>query len=129
MARKSRFITADAFRARFSEKERAKAAARTAELIAEELTLRDLRRARDLTQTEMAASLGLPQGQISRLEHRSDMLLSTLAHYVRAMGGELKLVVAFPDRPPVSLASLADVFEPKPAIKRSSKRGSAKPAE
>jgi transcriptional regulator with XRE-family HTH domain len=80
--------------------------ARAAELIAEEMTLRDLRKARELTQARMAQLLGVGQDSISRLEQRSDLLLSTLRDYVAAMGGNLRLMVEFPDRPPVSLSAL-----------------------
>jgi DNA-binding XRE family transcriptional regulator len=89
----------------------ARVEARAKQLIAEELTLRDLRKARALTQVRLARTLGIGQEHVSRLEQKSDMLLSTLASYVRAMGGDLKLLVEFPDRPPVRLANLADIFE------------------
>jgi hypothetical protein len=50
--------------------------------------------------------LGVGQDTISRLEKRSDMLLSTLRHYVESMGGKLELVAQFPNRPPVILDHL-----------------------
>lgn len=81
---------------------RAQVEARAEALIAEEMTLRDLRKARDLTQERMAELLGVGQESISRLESRADMLLSTLRSYITAMGGSLDLVVRFPDRPAVS---------------------------
>jgi predicted transcriptional regulator len=62
------------------------------ELIAEEKTLRDLRQALSLTQVRMAETHGIGQESISRLEKRSDLLISTLGSYVKAMGGELRLV-------------------------------------
>jgi transcriptional regulator with XRE-family HTH domain len=96
----------------WSAKRLAKVEARAQQLIAEEMTLRDLRRAHALTQAQLAKTLGIGQEHISRLEQKSDMLLSTLASYVRAMGGDLRLIAEFPDRPPVALASFADVFEP-----------------
>jgi DNA-binding XRE family transcriptional regulator len=80
--------------------------ARAAELIAEELSLRDLRKARDKTQTAVAKKLGIGQESVSRLEKRSDLMLSTLRDYVEAMGGELHLVSEFPNRPPVYLQGL-----------------------
>jgi hypothetical protein len=86
---------------------RKKVEARAAELIAEELTLRELRKARKLTQVRMAKALGITQDSVSRLEQRSDLLLSTLRRTVEAMGGSLSLVAEFPDRPPVVLAGLA----------------------
>ncbi|VAX09562.1 hypothetical protein MNBD_GAMMA26-350 [hydrothermal vent metagenome] len=85
---------------------RAKVAARADELIAEEMTIRDLRKALDLTQERMSELLGVGQDSISRLESRSDMLLSTLRSYINAMGGSLDLIIHFPDRPPVVLSEL-----------------------
>lgn len=78
------------------------------ERLEEYRTLQDLRKARDLTQVRMAETLGVKQENISRLEKRSDLLLSTLRSYVRAMGGTLELVARFPDRHPVVLSSLFD---------------------
>jgi transcriptional regulator with XRE-family HTH domain len=80
---------------------------RAAELIAEELSLRDLREAREKTQVAVAKELGIGQEGISRIEKRSDLMLSTLRGYVEAMGGELRLIAEFPDRPPVQLQGLA----------------------
>ncbi len=91
---------------RLPAERRERVKARAEELIAEELTLRDLRKARDLTQERMAEMLDIGQDSISRLEQRSDLLLSTLRSYVGAMGGSLELVARFPDRPAVSLAGL-----------------------
>lgn len=87
---------------------RKKVEARAAELIAEEMTLRELRTARKLTQVRMARTLGITQDSVSRLEKRSDLLLSTLRKTVEAMGGNLSLVAEFPDRPPVVLAGIAE---------------------
>jgi len=81
---------------------------RAVELIAEEMTLRELRKARQLTQINVARKLGISQDGVSRLEQRSDLLLSTLRKTVEAMGGNLSLIAKFPDRPPVELAGLAD---------------------
>lgn len=78
------------------------------ELYAEELSLRDLRKALKLTQNHIAQELKIGQESVSRLENRSDLLLSTLRNYIAAMGGELKLIVQFPDRPPVLLEGLLE---------------------
>jgi len=83
--------------------------ARTAELVAREMSLRDLRKALGKTQAAMADQLGIKQENVSRIEQRSDMLLSTLNGYLRVMGGRLRLVAEFKGRPPVELAGLADV--------------------
>jgi DNA-binding XRE family transcriptional regulator len=69
-------------------------------------TLKDLRQAAMQTQEELAATLGVRQDTISRLEKRSDMLLSTLRQYVEGMGGRLELVAQFPNRPPVIIDHL-----------------------
>lgn len=75
-------------------------------LIAEEMTLRDLRKARNQTQARVAKELGINQENVSRLEQRSDLLISTLSGYVEAMGGKLCLMAEFPDRPPVAIAGI-----------------------
>jgi len=64
-------------------------------------TLKGLRKRTGHTQEELAAALGVGQDTISRLEKRSDMLLSTLRHYVECIGGQLALVATFPDQPPM----------------------------
>ena len=93
---------------RLSAERRKKVEARAAELLAEEMTLRDLRKARALTQARMAQELGITQDGVSRLEKRSDLLLSTLRKSVEAMGGRLSLVAEFPDRAPVVLTGIAE---------------------
>ena len=90
-----------------SPAQRKRIEARAVELIAEEMTLRELRRARKLTQVRMAKALGITQDGVSRLEKRSDLLLSTLRKTVKAMGGSLSLVAQFPDRAPVVLSGIA----------------------
>lgn len=96
---------------------RAKIAARAETLIAEEIALQHLRKARRLTQERMAQLLGIGQDSVSRLEGRSDLLLSTLKSYVEAMGGSLKLVVEFPD----SIAVLSSLGEAGDGKKQTSK--------
>jgi DNA-binding XRE family transcriptional regulator len=81
---------------------------RTAELIAEELNLRELRRLRRLTQARLSKKLKIGQEGVSRIEKRSDLYLSTLRGYVEGVGGELIVMVRFPDRPPVILAGLGE---------------------
>jgi DNA-binding XRE family transcriptional regulator len=107
-------------------KRRKKVAARAAELIAEELSLRDLRKARAKTQTALARELGVGQEGISRLEKRSDLMLSTLRGYVEAMGGELHLIAEFPDRPPVHLRGLAVMDQANKAARHAPRKKSSK---
>ena len=77
-------------------KRRARIERRASELA----TLKDLREAVERTQKDLAERLGVGQDTISRIEQRSDILLSTLRRYVEAMGGALELVARFPDRQP-----------------------------
>lgn len=82
---------------------------RAAEIIAEEMSLRDLRKARKLTQARVAKALGITQDSVSRLEKRSDLLLSTLRKTVKAMGGDVRIIAEFPDRAPIVLAKFSGV--------------------
>lgn len=54
-----------------------------------------LHRARRLTQAQLAQSLGMDQAELSRLEHQADLLVSTLARYMEALGAELSVTVTF----------------------------------
>lgn len=87
-------------------------------LHAEYLTLQDLRKAKELTQTNLAETLGIRQATVSQMEKRSDLMLSTLRSYVEAMGGSLSLMVEFPDRTPVVLDGLGDTEEPSRKLKK-----------
>lgn len=84
--------------AKLPEKEHRAIRKRTAERIAEEATLRQLREARALSQVEMAEKLQINQAAVSKLERRTDMYLSTLRSYIEAMGGKLEIVACFPDK-------------------------------
>jgi hypothetical protein len=92
---------------KLSPAQRKRVEARAAQLVAEEMSLRELRRAHKLTQERVAETLGIGQDQVSRLEQRSDLLISTLRGYVEAMGGRLTLVAEFPRRKPVVLSGIA----------------------
>jgi len=64
----------------------------------QEMTLQELRqRVSGLTQTQLADLMKVTQGAISQVENRHDVLLSKLASYVHALGGELELIARFPD--------------------------------
>ncbi|PLW76552.1 helix-turn-helix domain-containing protein [Cohaesibacter celericrescens] len=93
----------------------------------EYLTLQQLRKAKDMTQVQLAETLGIRQASVAQMEKRSDLMLSTLRSYVEAMGGKLNLMVEFPDRAPVLLDGLTDTEE-LPARKPSSADQSARSA-
>ena len=75
-------------------------------------TLQDLRKAKELTQAQLAEALNVRRATIAQIEKRTDLMLSTLRSYVEAMGGKLSLTVEFPNRMPVSLEGLGDTEEP-----------------
>ncbi len=62
------------------------------------MPLEELRKARQMTQAKLAQSLGVNQGEVSKIEHRTDLYLSTLSAYVEALGGRLEIRAIFPDR-------------------------------
>jgi len=92
---------------KMSSERKKKIEARAAEVIAEEMTLQELRKAHRLTQESLAAALNVGQDQISRLEKRSDLLLSTLRSYIEAMGGKLMIIAEFPEHKPVILSGIS----------------------
>ena len=104
--------------AQLNRHQRRKVESRAAELIAEEMSLRDLRKARKLTQARVAKALGVTQDSVSRLEKRSDLLLSTLRKTVKAMGGDVRIVAEFRDRAPVVLSDLPQGAPPRKLPRR-----------
>ena len=110
--------------AALSPERRAKVEARTAELIAEEMSLRELRRAMGKTQAKVAAELGVGQDSVARYEQRTDMLLSTLSQYVHKVGGTLELTARFPNRSPVRIKGFGE-FSSTTGARRTSKSGAS----
>jgi transcriptional regulator with XRE-family HTH domain len=68
-----------------------------AEKYTQEMSLDELRIARQMTQEHLARVLGTKQAAISKLERRTDMYLSTLQSIVKAMGGQLRIEAVFPE--------------------------------
>jgi transcriptional regulator with XRE-family HTH domain len=85
-----------------------------------------LRKARRQTQKELAQTLGIDQASISALENRSDLLLSTLAKYVRALGGDVEIRAVFPEAT-FNLEPLVVANAPKLSSNGTSKRRSIAP--
>jgi DNA-binding XRE family transcriptional regulator len=98
---------------------RARIARRTEAMLAE-LPLHELRKARELSQDELAASLGVNQATISKLERRTDMYISTLRRFIDAIGGELEIQARFPEGTVVidQFGDLGDSAGPAPPRKR-----------
>ncbi|HSU19927.1 MAG TPA: XRE family transcriptional regulator [Acidobacteriaceae bacterium] len=64
----------------------------------EKMALHDLRRVRRMNQTELAAQLGTAQSEVSKIENRADMHISTLRQYVEGLGGQLEMKAVFPEK-------------------------------
>ena len=89
--------------------QRANTVAKVASL-REELTLSELRQAREFTQAGLSEALHIDQSAISKLEKRTDMYVGSLRRYIEAMGGELDIVARFPDGD-VKISNFAEIGE------------------
>lgn len=101
------------------EDRRQKIETRFQERLLEYNTLQELRKALDLTQEEVASSLKIHQVNVSKMEKRSDIKLSTLREYVAALGGNLRLVVDFPDKPSILIQGLGELDEDSSSLNQS----------
>lgn len=80
-----------------------------AQMRLDEMRLHELRRALRLSQQTLARRLKTDQAQISRLEQRTDLFVSTLRRYVEALGGQLEIVATFPDGASVRIENFSDL--------------------
>jgi transcriptional regulator with XRE-family HTH domain len=87
-------------------KRRTKIEQRGKEILDQYMTLQELRKTRQLTQEELAEILKIKQENISRIEKRSDILISTLRNHIEAMGGQLEVSVKFPESNPIQITGL-----------------------
>ena len=76
--------------------------------LVEEMSLNQLRKARELTQTKIAEELHMGQGDVSKLERRTDMYVSTLASYLQAVGADLEIRAVFPDERAVKITQFSE---------------------
>ena len=67
------------------------------QMLLQEMAINELRKALELTQEDVASKLGVNQAAISKLEHQSDMYISSLRRVLAAMGGNLRIIAHFPD--------------------------------
>lgn len=100
-------------RAKMSPEARARVDARVQAAL-QEMPLNELRRARELAQKTVGDLLGMAQPEVSKLEQRSDALISTVRHYIEAMGGELDIVARFREGD-VRITQFGDLDERKSA--------------
>lgn len=85
-----------------------------AETLLREMRLHELRRARDLTQQDLAKRLNVNQPAVAKLEQRADVYVSSLRHYIEAVGGRLKVVAEFPEGE-VAITNFSEVGEAPPS--------------
>ncbi len=81
-----------------------------ADKLRKEMVLAELRRARELSQQELAQTLGVGQAAIAKMEKRADMYISTLRRFIEAMGGELRIIAHFPGKD-VRIENFTEVSE------------------
>jgi transcriptional regulator with XRE-family HTH domain len=105
----------------FSPERRARIEARKAEL-REEMDLAELRRALALTQANLAETMEVQQGEISKIEKRTDLLLSTLRRFLQAMGADLEIRAVFDGRS-VKIGNLSSLRETAPEAEPRSRSG------
>ena len=79
------------------------------ELVAE-MPLHELRRAREMTQRDLARTLNVNQPAVSKLEQRTDVYVSSLRSYIEAVGGRLRIVAEFPEGE-VAITNFSEVGE------------------
>lgn len=82
---------------RMSPQRRARVEKRVAQTL-EKMALHELRRARRLNQSQVAHGLKSAQSEVSKIENRADMHVSTLRQYIEALGGHLEMQAVFPDQ-------------------------------
>jgi DNA-binding XRE family transcriptional regulator len=75
-----------------------------------QMDLAEVRRALKLSQDEIAQTLHIGQGSVAKIEKPADMYVSTLRHFIDAMGGELEIVARFADHS-VKIRNFADLAE------------------
>ena len=80
------------------------------------LPLAELRNAQNITQVELAKRVNIDQSAVSKVEHRTDMYLSTLGDVIRAMGGQLELTARFPSGDVHILALTGSEIKGEPAL-------------
>lgn len=76
--------------------------------LVEQMSLHQLRKARELTQAKIAEELRMGQGDVSKLERRTDMYVSTLASYLQAVGADLEIRAIFPDGRTVKITQFSE---------------------
>jgi transcriptional regulator with XRE-family HTH domain len=82
-----------------------------------EATLQELRKEQQKSQQELAAELKVNQAEISKMERRTDMYVSTLINYIQAMGGTVEITARFPDGQPMRITQF-DSLQQAPTVRQ-----------
>ena len=86
------------------------------------MKLPELRRARQLTQKTVAEVLGIAQGDVSKLERRTDAYVGTLRNYIEALGGRLRVTAEFPDTEPIEIEGFSAIEPTRRSLARTHSR-------
>ena len=108
----------DAFIASLPQEEQQTIQVEAAHLIEEEMTLQELRKVLVRSQEEIGKVLKVNQAQVSKIERRTDMYVSTLRSFIEAMGGQLEIIAHIPDHEPVRINQFEELGEAKSAKQR-----------
>ena len=106
--------------------QRKKVAARAAALIAEEMSTALASQGPQAYPDSCREGARDHQDSVSRLEKRSDLLLSTLRKTIKAMGGDVRIVAQFPDRAPVVLSQLSEEHPRHKSSRKYARRAAAR---
>ncbi|MCY3570970.1 MAG: XRE family transcriptional regulator [Chloroflexi bacterium] len=96
------------------EPERLERVREGADKLLREMRLHELRRARELTQQDLAERLQVNQPAVAKMEQRADVYVSSLRHYIEAVGGRLKVVAEFPEGE-VAITNFSEVGQDPPS--------------
>jgi transcriptional regulator with XRE-family HTH domain len=107
-------------KSKMSRAERAAIDAEVREDVAR-MRLGDLRRARHMTQRALADTLEMAQGDVSKLERRTDTYVRTLRSYIEALGGSLRIIAEFPGGQPIEIAGFGLLDEAAKEVGASNK--------
>jgi transcriptional regulator with XRE-family HTH domain len=91
-------------------------------MLAEEMTLIELRKKLLGSQAKLGKKMGIKQAAVSRLEHRADMHVSTLKQIISALGGKVKIIAQFANRPAVSVSLFDALDVPEQPVKARSRK-------
>ena len=84
------------------------AVARKVAALRADMTLAELRQARQLTQQTLSGTLHVGQAAVAKMEKRTDMYVGNLRRFVEAMGGELDVIARFPEGS-VKISNFAEI--------------------